>query len=84
MLEQLLLLRFRCALVLNQLRRIDFQLGTPHPFLGYLGSLSNGKYFPSTVAFFGTILKVNYFVGVVIIFVFFQHTYQRFVIIVSE
>lgn len=25
-------------------------MGTPHPFLGYLGSLSNGKYFPSAVA----------------------------------
>ena len=41
--EHLLLFRLRRALVLNYLRRVDIQLGTPHPFLGFRGSLSNDK-----------------------------------------
>ena len=52
--EKNLLFRLRRALVLNKLRRVGVQLGTPHPFIKYKGRMSNGKYFPSTVTLFWT------------------------------
>jgi len=47
--ERLLLFRLRRALVLNDLRRVGVQLGTPHLSIGYKSRMSNGKYFPSVV-----------------------------------
>ena len=34
---------------MNDLRRVAVQLGTPHPFIGYKGRMSNGKFFPLAV-----------------------------------
>ena len=48
--ETLILFRLKCSLVLNNLRRIDVQLGTPQPFFVIRGmSTRNGKFIPTEV-----------------------------------
>ena len=48
--QTLILFRLKCSLVLNDLRRIDVQLGTPHPFFVIRGmSTRNGKFIHTEV-----------------------------------